>query len=72
MLMPHVVHGVVTCFAIIFLMLVFESITRCLKQERAAESDRHACLAAHDNCFRLCSPEMEFIIEESGMVFHLF
>lgn len=47
-LMHHLMHWGVNYFAIIFLMLVFESITRRLKQERDAERDRYAFLAAHD------------------------
>ncbi|MEZ5540186.1 MAG: GGDEF domain-containing protein [Pseudomonadales bacterium] len=48
-LMHHLMHWGVNYFAIILLMLVFESITRRLKQERDAERDRYAFLAAHDS-----------------------
>lgn len=44
----HVVHWVVTYFAIIFLMMIFQSIMYRLKQERDAERDRFAYMAAHD------------------------
>lgn len=47
-LMHHLMHWGVNYFAIIFLMLVYESITRRLKRERDAERDRYAFLAAHD------------------------
>lgn len=44
----HVMHWAVAYFAIIFLMMIFESTTRRLKQERDEERDRYAYLAAHD------------------------
>jgi diguanylate cyclase (GGDEF)-like protein len=48
MLAHHVMHWAVAYFAIIFLMMIFESTTRRLKQERDEERDRYAYLAAHD------------------------
>ncbi|MBK8103964.1 MAG: GGDEF domain-containing protein [Cellvibrionales bacterium] len=44
--------------AIIFLMLVFEAITQRLKQERDAERDRYAFLAAHDPLTGLANRSM--------------
>lgn len=58
MLTHHIAHWVVTYFAIIFLMLIFESITRRLKQERDAERDRYAYLAAHDPLTGLANRSM--------------
>lgn len=58
MLTHHIAHWVVTYFAIIFLMMVFESITRRLKKERDAERDRYAYLAAHDPLTGLANRSM--------------
>ncbi|HSC74867.1 MAG TPA: GGDEF domain-containing protein [Pseudomonadales bacterium] len=58
MTMHHLMHWVVTYFAIIFLMLIFESITHRLKQERDAERDRYAYLAAHDPLTGLANRSM--------------
>jgi len=54
----HSIHWVVNYFAIIFLMLVFEAITQRLKQERDAERDRYAFLAAHDPLTGLANRSM--------------
>lgn len=54
----HLTHWFVNYFAIIFLMLVFESISRRLKQERDAERDRYAFLAAHDPLTGLANRSM--------------
>jgi diguanylate cyclase (GGDEF)-like protein len=54
----HLMHWTVNYFAIIFLMLVFESITQRLKQERDAERDRYAFLAAHDPLTGLANRSM--------------
>jgi diguanylate cyclase (GGDEF)-like protein len=54
----HVSHWVVTYVAIIFLMMVFESINHRLKIERDAERDRYAYLAAHDPLTGLANRSM--------------
>ena len=54
----HLTHWLVNYFAIIFLMLVFEAITQRLKQERDAERDRYAFLAAHDPLTGLANRSM--------------
>lgn len=54
----HLIHWIVNYFAIIFLMLVFEAITQRLKQERDAERDRYAFLAAHDPLTGLANRSM--------------
>ena len=54
----HSIHWIVNYSAIIFLMLVFEAITQRFKQERDAERDRYAFLAAHDPLTGLANRSM--------------